>query len=148
LRVRAKIFLPVLLNPAFQADEEGGISSASCAALACGYEDKALQANCTDANHFQFSINRSHSGFFCDHNYTIKIDGKLQLTLLSRTRERTVVQKNRRMAGTHYNCAIGSCCEVGHIDFTAITSGHEFTSNFVSSRLLINENATFLECTL
>jgi hypothetical protein len=43
---------PQLLNPAFdyveltfQADEEGGISSASCASLACGYEDKALRAN-------------------------------------------------------------------------------------------------------
>jgi hypothetical protein len=31
-------------NPALQADEEGGISSASCASLACGYEDNALRA--------------------------------------------------------------------------------------------------------
>jgi hypothetical protein len=31
-------------NPALQADEDGGIFSASCASLACGYEDNALRA--------------------------------------------------------------------------------------------------------
>jgi hypothetical protein len=31
-------------NPAFQAAEENGISSASCASLACGYGDKARRA--------------------------------------------------------------------------------------------------------
>jgi hypothetical protein len=42
--------------PAFQAAVDGGTSSASCASLACGYENQALRANYTDANHFQFSI--------------------------------------------------------------------------------------------
>jgi hypothetical protein len=31
-------------NPALQADVDGGALSASCASLACGYEDKALRA--------------------------------------------------------------------------------------------------------
>jgi hypothetical protein len=49
-------------NPALQAVVDGGTSSASCASLACGYENQALRANYTDANHFQSSINRSPSG--------------------------------------------------------------------------------------
>jgi hypothetical protein len=45
-----------LLRSALQAAVEGGALSASCASLACGYENQALRANYTDANHFQFSI--------------------------------------------------------------------------------------------
>jgi hypothetical protein len=36
--------LPTLKNPALQADVEDGTLSASCASLACGYENQALRA--------------------------------------------------------------------------------------------------------
>jgi hypothetical protein len=61
-----------LLSPAFQAVVDGVMLSASCASLACGYENQDLRAagknvitatslrddsdNIVDANHFQFSI--------------------------------------------------------------------------------------------